>query len=108
RGRTYRNVIASFGTDDRPLLIVGAHYDAFAARRYLPGADDNASGTAGLLELARLLGARRPTGPVQLVAFANEEPPFFGSQQMGSAVHAESLASEQRPVAGMICLEMIG
>lgn len=56
RGRRYRNVIARFGQDAGPLTIVGAHYDAFGA---LPGADDNASGTAGTIELARLL-ARNP------------------------------------------------
>jgi hypothetical protein len=110
RGRTYRNVTATFGGEEkgRPLLIVGAHYDAFGATGNLPGADDNASGTAGLLELARLLGQQRPVEPVMLVAFTNEEPPFFGSDQMGSAVHAESLVHEHRHVAGMICLEMIG
>src|SRR5258705_496724 len=59
RSRTDRNIIARFGRGDSPVVIVGAHYDAFAARKNLPGADDNASGTAGLLELARLLGAHR-------------------------------------------------
>lgn len=107
--KTYRNVIATFGQDDRrPLLIVGAHYDAFSAKAGLPGADDNASGTAGLLELARLLAAAPPRAPVALVAYANEEPPYFGSERMGSFVHAEELRTSERPVAGMICLEMIG
>jgi Zn-dependent M28 family amino/carboxypeptidase len=90
------------------VTIVGAHYDVFAMRAPLPGADDNSSGTAGLLELARLLGARRPSRPIELVAFANEEPPYFGSDEMGSTVHAASLARDRRNVAGMICLEMIG
>jgi len=103
RGRTYRNVIATFGPDTKELLVVGAHYDAF---NELPGADDNASGTAGLLELARLLAREQLTMSVALVAYANEEPPFFGSEQMGSAIHAESIAN--RRVRGMICLEMIG
>jgi hypothetical protein len=101
RKRDYRNVIARFGPETGALLVVGAHYDAFSS---LPGADDNASGTAGLLELARLLGRNPPKTPVALVAYANEEPPFFGSEQMGSAVHASSVES----VTGMICLEMIG
>jgi hypothetical protein len=103
RRREYRNVIARFGPESGPLLVVGAHYDAFSA---LPGADDNASGTAGLLELARLLNRNPPKTPVVLVAYANEEPPFFASEQMGSAVHARSVEKEQ--VAGMISLEMIG
>lgn len=103
RKRRYRNVIARFGPSDGQLMIVGAHYDAFGA---LAGADDNASGTAGLLELTRLLSRNPPRTPVVVIAYANEEPPFFGSEQMGSAVHANSLAGKE--VAGMICLEMIG
>ncbi|MFY9824264.1 MAG: M28 family peptidase [Thermoanaerobaculia bacterium] len=105
-GRTYRNVVASFGPEAGPILIVGAHYDSFGGFGANPGADDNASGTAGLLELARLLAGHRLEQRVDLVAFANEEPPYFGSAQMGSAVHARSLAG--REVRGMICLEMIG
>lgn len=101
-----RNVIATFGPAVGAPLIIGAHYDAFCPpRAQFPGADDNASGTAGLLELARLLAQTRVTRPVVLVAYANEEPPFFASAQMGSAVHAQSLRG---PVAGMLCLEMIG
>ncbi|HEX3070136.1 MAG TPA: M28 family peptidase, partial [Thermoanaerobaculia bacterium] len=108
RGRTYRNVIADFGPLAGDKLIVGAHYDAFTSTGDLPGADDNASGTAGLLELARLLGICAPRRPVELVAFTTEEPPFFGSEKMGSAVHAAQLQRSHRGVAGMICLEMIG
>jgi Zn-dependent M28 family amino/carboxypeptidase len=102
--------MAEFGPGDRSqsLLVVGAHYDAFGETGSLPGADDNASGTAGLLELARLLGKADPLAPVMLVAYTNEEPPFFGSEEMGSAVHAASLARAHRAVKGMICLEMIG
>ncbi|MBV8517456.1 MAG: M28 family peptidase [Acidobacteria bacterium] len=108
RGRVSRNVIARFGPRDarQPLLVVGAHYDAFGETGALPGADDNASGTAGLLELARILRDSNVHAPVELVAFTTEEPPFFGSEEMGSAVHAASLAG--RPVRGMISLEMIG
>ncbi|HBI9809451.1 TPA: M28 family peptidase, partial [Escherichia coli] len=59
----------------------------------------------GLLELARLLHQQVPKTGVQLVAYASEEPPFFRSDEMGSAVHAASL---ERPVKLMIALEMIG
>ncbi|HKR65729.1 MAG TPA: M28 family peptidase, partial [Thermoanaerobaculia bacterium] len=106
RGRRYRNVLARFGPASGKLLVVGAHYDAFCETGDLPGADDNASGTAALLEIARLLSARPPKQPVLLAAWSTEEPPFFGSEQMGSAVHAESLVHEN--VEGLICLEMIG
>jgi Zn-dependent M28 family amino/carboxypeptidase len=110
RRRRYSNVIATFGPENprAPLLVIGAHYDAFGEPAALPGADDNASGTAGLLEIARLLGRSKVRSPVMLVAFANEEPPFFGSDAMGSAFHARSLAQAKRNVRGMICLEMIG
>ena len=110
RGRQWRNVIAHFGPAQSTAIpvVVGAHYDAFGETGAWPGADDNASGTAGLLELAVMLGRLPPSSPVVLVAFTNEEPPFFGSEQMGSAVHAESLAIRDHRRGRMICLEMIG
>jgi hypothetical protein len=108
RGRTYRNVIAAFGPVSGERLIVGAHYDAFTSTGDLPGADDNASGTAGLLEIARLLGLHNPARPIELIAFTTEEPPFFGSDEMGSAVHAAQLQRSGTQISGMICLEMIG
>lgn len=104
-GEECRNIIARFGPKAGDRLVVGAHYDAFGG---LPGADDNASGAAGLLEIARLLGKYPPTVPVELVAFSTEEPPYFGGPDMGSAVHARSLRDNDVAVLGMICLEMIG
>ena len=104
-GRVYRNVVASFGPGTRERVVVGAHYDAAGP---LPGADDNASGVAGLLELARLLGASPPPLRVELVAFTLEEPPFFRSAEMGSAVHARALRRQGVAVRAMISLEMIG
>jgi hypothetical protein len=105
RGRTYRNVIASFGPRTKELIVVGAHYDAAGP---LPGADDNASGVAGLIELAYLLGRTPPPMRVELVAFALEEPPYFRSPLMGSAVHASSLKEQGFAVRAMLSLEMIG
>lgn len=103
----YRNVIARFGPASGRALIVGAHYDAMTDTGNLPGADDNASGTAGLLELARLLGtSKQLPQPVILVAYSTEEPPFYGSPDMGSVIHAESINAAD--IEGMICLEMIG
>lgn len=104
-GRAYRNVIARFGPESGPVLVVGAHYDA-AGRT--PAADDNASGVAGLIELARLFGATAPTCAVELVAYSNEEPPFFGSSDMGSAHHARALAAAGTQVRAVVVLEMIG
>src|SRR5262249_45198793 len=105
QGKSYRNVIARFGPDSAERIIVGAHYDAAGP---LPGADDNASGVAGLIELARLLGRQAPRMRVELVAFTLEEPPYFGTTGMGSSVHAESLRKENIRVRAMFSLEMIG
>ena len=109
-GGPYKNIVANYGPADGPLIIIGAHYDSVSSYEndqltYTPGADDNASGVAGLLALARLLQQQTPGIGVQLVAYASEEPPFFRSDEMGSAVHAASL---ERPVKLMIALEMIG
>ncbi|MAQ13259.1 MAG: hypothetical protein CMN30_00465 [Sandaracinus sp.] len=97
----FTNVVARFGPAGLPLRVVGAHYDSF---RDTAGADDDASGVAGLLELARLLGATHLEAPVELVAYANEEPPHFRTNQMGSAVHARTVAASAR----VVVLEMIG
>jgi Zn-dependent M28 family amino/carboxypeptidase len=104
-GHTYRNVVASFGPETREHVVVGAHYDACGE---LPGADDNASGVAGLIELAGLLAGAPLSSRVDLVAFTLEEPPSFGSPAMGSAVHAKSLREAGARVRAMLALEMIG
>lgn len=102
----FRNVIGSFGPQSGPRVVVGAHYDTRGA---LPGADDNASGVAGLLELAQLLGETKSLGSrVDLVAFALEEPPYFATKHMGSWVHAEALKREGAVVRAMIALDTIG
>ncbi|TGE20030.1 M28 family peptidase [Hymenobacter elongatus] len=106
QGNTYRNVIGSFGPETGPRLIVGAHYDVCGEQ---PGADDNGTGVAALLELARLLG-QQPALPyrVELVAYTLEEPPFFRTKNMGSYVHAKSLHDAGVEVKGMVALEMLG
>jgi Zn-dependent M28 family amino/carboxypeptidase len=106
--KTYRNVIASFGPaakEGEEIVVVGAHYDAFGE---FPGADDNASGVAGLIELAHLMGAGPPATRVELAAYTLEEPPYFRSEQMGSAVHAASLKARRVGVRAALVLEMIG
>ncbi len=105
QGVTFRNVCALFGPDSKDRVVVGAHYDAAGP---LPGADDNASGVAGLIELAHLLGKAPLKRSVELVAYTLEEPPFFATAQMGSAVHAASLKQQSVPVRLMMGLEMIG
>ena len=104
-GKVYRNVIAEFGSESDTIIVVGAHYDSAGE---LPAADDNASGVAGLLELARLLGAAEIDQRILLVAFCLEEPPFFNTPQMGSAVFARSMVDTGKNVRIMVALEMIG
>ena len=103
------NVIAAFGPkggqEGGEMVVVGAHYDAYCA---MPGADDNASGVAGLIELGRALAKKPLRSRVELVAFTLEEPPYFGGPQMGSAVHAASLKKRGVKVRAMLGLEMIG
>lgn len=103
--RTFRNVRGRFNTGTGQRIIVGAHYDACDAK---PGADDNASGIAALIELAYLCGHDAPASPVELVAYVLEEPPFFGSGMMGSVIHAKSIAGDKAEVRGVIVLEMVG
>lgn len=107
-GQAFRNVIARMGPDGPGALVVGAHYDAFGETNTNPGADDNASGVAGLLEVARLLAAESFARPLLLVAYCTEEPPYYHSAFMGSAVHAASLKESDAPPVGMVSLEMIG
>ncbi len=101
----YKNVIAEFGPESSEILVVGAHYDTAGEQ---PGADDNASGVAGLLELARLLGQTQLATRVLLAAYALEEPPHFGTDNMGSTAHAKSLKESGASIKMMISLEMIG
>ena len=110
-GTSYKNIIVSFkgqsieSKHDCNLTVIGAHYDTYD---YLPGADDNSSGTAGLLELVRLFSIKPPKCDLQLVFFTLEEPPYFRSEYMGSYVHAQSLAKNNIKVDQMLSLEMIG
>lgn len=106
-GTEYKNVIASFGPEEAPRFIIGAHYDVAGSQ---PGADDNASGVSAILEIARLLkeGKHKLTHRIDLVAFALEEPPFFGGDDMGSAHYARKLKKEKAQVKLMLALDMIG
>lgn len=89
------------------LLVVGAHYDTVSPQ--CPGADDNSSGVAGLLEMARHFSEYKPKTSVCLVAFTCEENPIGGIDKMGSAVFVDALLDQQSWVpVGMISLEMLG
>jgi Zn-dependent M28 family amino/carboxypeptidase len=102
-----KNIIASFGPEDGSRIIVGAHYDVAGDQ---PGADDNASGIAGLIELARILSkdTNKLDKRIDVVAYTLEEPPFFRTEKMGSFIHAKSLNTQGVKIDLMISLEMIG
>jgi Zn-dependent M28 family amino/carboxypeptidase len=88
------------------VLVVGAHYDSLLSGT--PGADDNASGCASVLELARLLKDSKQGPTVRLALFANEEPPYFQTEDMGSLVLARKFLADRVEVLGMISMESIG
>jgi Zn-dependent M28 family amino/carboxypeptidase len=100
RGRSFRNVVGRLGPQRGALFIVGAHLDAVPGS---PGADDNASGVAVLLETARLLSQVRLRSPVLFCAFNLEELNMIGSTHF-----AKKLKTEGAKVDGMISLEMVG
>jgi hypothetical protein len=112
-----KNIIVSLGPNDAERIIIGAHYDTCAQGDPSvisnPGADDNASAVAGLLETGRNLKSIeselfKKNIRIDLVAYANEEPPYYHSANMGSFIHARSLKANNAKVKGMICYEMIG
>lgn len=87
------------------IIIVGAHYDSLINTS---GANDNGTGVAALIELARFFSTGKPTRTLRFVAFVNEEPPFFKTDRMGSLVYAERALANQDKIVGMISLETIG
>lgn len=110
-GQRFANVGVVFGPSDGSRIIIGAHYDTVDrdhGGEVIPGADDNASGIAGLLELSRLFSQHPPQVPVELVAFALEESLFRAPDEIGSAIHAKELRRQKVSVSLMIDLEMIG
>jgi hypothetical protein len=112
RGGTFRNLTVELPGESRPgeVVVFGAHYDTVPQT---PGADDNASAVAALLELARLCHGRlgrdlRPARTVRFVAFTLEESPAFFTPYQGSRVYARALRQQRVKVAGMVALEMLG
>ena len=106
-GRTFRNLEATLPGQRRAeeIVLVGGHYDSVIGS---PGANDNASGTAAVLELARILHAGRFDRSIRFVTFVNEEPPFFHSDRMGSRVYAREAARRGDKIVAMLSLETIG
>jgi len=121
-GVTVANLEAEIagGAKRAEIIVVGAHYDSRCGMRGprgtaripglpgTPGANDNASGIAGVLEIGRMLAGERPERTVRLVAFVNEEHPFFQTPLMGSWVYARRCRERGEQVAAMISLETLG
>ena len=103
--QTYKNVVCVFGSKNLKTIVIGAHYDVCGNQ---DGADDNASGVVGLLELAKLLNNKALKYRFEIVAYTLEEPPYFRTDYMGSYIHAKSLYNSKTNIYGMFCLEMIG
>ena len=109
-GKTVRNIDATIEphatVSDPEVIVVGAHYDSAQGT---PGANDNASGVAAVLELARLLRDLDSKGKrIRLALFVNEEPPYFGTEAMGSLNYARALSERSERVVAMYSLETIG
>lgn len=106
-GVVCENLSVEIPGESRPdeIVLVGAHYDTVS---WSPGANDNGSAVAALLEISRLFSQSSPSKTLRFVAFANEEPPFFKTRNMGSLVYAKACRNRRENIMGMVCLETIG
>lgn len=107
RGSSFVNISAELpGQRHRDeIVVIGAHYDT---HKDSPGANDNGSAVAALLELARHFTARATARTIRFVFFTNEESPFTRRNDMGSRVYARECRARSDNIVGMICLETIG
>jgi Zn-dependent M28 family amino/carboxypeptidase len=105
--RIFSNVVLTLPGKTQPekIVLIGAHYDTVAGT---PGADDNASAVAILLEMSRLLKDYSPDTTLRLVFFTLEEPPIFRTEFMGSAIHAQGALNKKENIIAMLSLEMLG
>jgi Zn-dependent M28 family amino/carboxypeptidase len=102
-----RNLVVEIAGQSKPdeIIIIGAHYDTVS---WAPGANDNGSAVAALLELSQLFRTQTVGRTVRFVAFTNEEPPFFKTDSMGSLVYAKGCQKRKENIVAMVCLETIG
>jgi len=105
QGKSWCNLEAELRGASSEIVVIGAHYDSVVGS---PGANDNGSGVAALLTLARRLARSHNTRTLRFVAFVNEEPYYFQSSQMGSYVYAGRCHERGENVQAMISLETIG
>jgi hypothetical protein len=105
RGRNYDNIEAEIRGELPQIVLIGAHYDSVLGA---PGANDNGSGVAALLALARRFAGKSQNETLRFVAFVNEEPPYFQTPEMGSFVYAKRCKARGDHISAMISLETIG
>ena len=104
--KSYYNIEVEHRGKEKPseIIVVGAHYDSVIG----PGANDNATGAAATLELARLFAKKTTARTIRFVEFTNEEPPFFWSEDMGSLVYAKESKQKEENIVAMLSLETMG
>ena len=107
KGRECHNLEVEIMGSEKPdeIVLIGAHYDSLEGT---PGANDNASGVAALLALARAFVSKETVRTLRFVAFTNEEPPYFQSDDMGSFIYARRCRERKDNVVAMLSLETIG
>ena len=105
RGRPCHNIETAIPGKSDEIVVIGAHYDSVEGS---PGANDNATGVAATLALAQRFAQKQPEKTIRFVAFVNEEPPYFQTEEMGSLVYARRCRSRNDQIAAMISLETIG
>lgn len=105
--RFYYNIEVEIpgGKNADEIVVVGGHYDSVVGS---PGANDNATGAAGVLALARIFADKKLNRTLRFVEFVNEEPPFFWTADMGSLVYAKRCRERNEKIVGMLSLETIG
>ena len=104
RGRACHNIEVEIPGSTPGILVIGAHYDSVSGS---PGANDNGSGVAALLALARRFAGKPAAQTLRFVAFVNEEPPYFQTEEMGSFVYAKTCKARGDRITGMISLETV-
>ena len=106
-GKAVDNLVAEKlgNTLPQEIVVIGAHYDSVFGS---PGANDNGSGVAAMLEIARILTDKAMRRTVRFIAFVNEEPPFFYTEEMGSHVYATHARKLEERIIAMLSLETIG
>jgi len=107
KGRPCYNLEVEIRGTDHPndIVVIGAHYDS---EEFTSGANDNASGVAAMLALARAFAGAQPERTLRFVAFVNEEPPFFWTRNMGSLVYARQCRARNERIVAMLSLETLG